>query len=92
MNATNQRHTVTEFAEYLQVPRPKLSRWLQGNLLPAGKNVHILASKLGIEVYDFIGFEHPDNRTQFMVHNWYQLDNNQKQLIYKYYIELIKNS
>ncbi|MFC1923559.1 helix-turn-helix domain-containing protein [Chloroflexota bacterium] len=89
MKETNKRQTITDFAEYLEVPRQKLSRWLQGNLMPARENVHRLAAKLGIEIYDFISFDHPDTKLKFIVHNWYLLDPNDQQKISNEFSQLL---
>ena len=55
--------SAAEFAKYLGVSNTSLSQWMNGQRLPTGNNVHMLAAKLGPEVYDILGQPRrmPDN-------------------------------
>jgi len=44
----------SDFARWLEVDNTSLSQWMSASRLPAGKNVHLLAAKLGPEVYDIL--------------------------------------
>lgn len=53
--------SVTEFAEYLEIPLPTVNHWINGtrnNL--ASENIFKLAVKLGLEVYDVLGLPRPN--------------------------------
>lgn len=52
--------TVVAFAEHLGVSRDVLNAWLNRGVTPRGSNVDLLASKLGMEIYDILGLERPD--------------------------------
>jgi len=60
-----ERKTITEFAEYLDVSQQAVSNWMNGKYKPKGaKNIRSLASKLGLEVYDVLGMDRPEELDQ----------------------------
>lgn len=64
-NDLGARKTITEFAEYLNVSQAALSNWMNGKYKPKGaKNVRSLAGKLGLEVYDVLGMDRPEELDQ----------------------------
>jgi transcriptional regulator with XRE-family HTH domain len=51
---------LTDFAKYLNVSQPNLSKWVSGGSKPRdSENIEKLASKLGSEVYELLGFTPP---------------------------------
>ena len=67
---TGQRHTVTEFAEWLDIARPVVSRYLSGDRIPTGKNVDKIAARLGPEIYDLLGLQRPDPLLKRVQAHW----------------------
>jgi transcriptional regulator with XRE-family HTH domain len=57
-HATGRKQSVMEFARYLDVTQPSLTRWMAGDHPPTGKNIRKLADKLGPEIYYLLGFPH----------------------------------
>jgi transcriptional regulator with XRE-family HTH domain len=53
------RKTISEFAKYLGVSQQTTSLWLNGNARPSGKNIGLLANKLGVEIYDVLEIPKP---------------------------------
>ena len=53
------RQTVSAFARYLGVPQSSLSSWMAGAYIPSGENLLLLATKLGVEIYDTLGILRP---------------------------------
>lgn len=54
------RISMVEYAKYLGISRPVLSYYLNGRNTPGIDNAGLLAEKLGIEVYDYLGVTRPD--------------------------------
>ena len=54
------RRTLAEFAEYLNIPRPLLSHYMNGRAKPKLDNIEKLANKLGPGIYDLMGYQRPD--------------------------------
>jgi len=64
--------TLTEFAEFLDVSQPAVSKWINGRSLPDPDSVQRIAVKLGWEVYDILGVDPPvtDKRLQSLMNVW----------------------
>jgi len=58
-NQTGERKSWKSFAVYLGVSPQSLSTWVNTPTDPQGDNLHILASKLGDEIYEILGVEKP---------------------------------
>ena len=80
------RVSLAEWARYLGVSNASLSQWMNGNREPTGDNVHLLAAKLGVKVYDLLGVPRllPDNPSLvYITENWYSLSKDQQDEIMK---------
>ena len=53
------RRSYSEFARWLGVSQPSLSKWLNGDNPPTGDNLRLLAEQLGGEIYTLLGKEIP---------------------------------
>ena len=64
--------TITEFADYLGIPQPNLSRYMNGTSKPDRDYVDKLASKLGARVYEALGLSAPitDDRLRLINEHW----------------------
>lgn len=61
-----QRRTISEFADYLGVKQPSVSKWMKkGGPVPDMSSVLKIASKLGPEVYDVVGINRPGHENPF---------------------------
>ncbi len=78
---TGQRHTVTEFAEWLDIARPVVSRYLSGDRIPSGHNVDKIAYRLGPEIYDLLGLQRPDPLLQRVQSQWDLLTEDEREEI-----------
>jgi transcriptional regulator with XRE-family HTH domain len=54
------RQNFVDFARFLKVKPPTLTRWLNGDSIPTGDSVYQLATRLGPEVYDVLGLPIPN--------------------------------
>lgn len=72
------RRTVSEFAEWLNIPRSLCSRYLTGSRSPSRSNMELIAIKLGPEVYDLLGLQRPDEVLQRLQREWDRLTEEQK--------------
>ena len=75
------RVSLAEWARYLGVSNASLSQWMNGNREPSGDNVHALAAKLGVKIYDLLGVPRsmPDNPSLvYITENWFSLTQDQK--------------
>ena len=70
MAKSGRRRSIQEFAEWLGVSRPHISRYLGGSRLPSRKNADKIAAKLGPEIYDLLGFQRPDPLLQRLQAAW----------------------
>ena len=61
----NGRSNYSNFARYLGVKVPKLTQWRVVNNLPSLESAHIIAAKLGNEVYPLLGFATPGEVDNF---------------------------
>jgi transcriptional regulator with XRE-family HTH domain len=54
------RGTISEFAEYIGVRQPVMSKWMnKGGTMPDASSLAKIASKFGVEVYDVLGLPRP---------------------------------
>ena len=82
ITSTGERHTVTEYAEYLGVSRSLLSRYLSGKILPSESNVYRIADVLGNEIYDIMEIPKPDPLLRYINRQWdYLTPEEQKQIM-----------
>lgn len=77
--ARGKRATLAQFASHLGISPPLLSHYLNGVRKPSGDNVHKLAKRLGVEVYDILGLQIPDPKLRFISRNWGKLTPEQQQ-------------
>lgn len=75
------RKTVLEFANYLGVKQQTVSNWWNGERLPQGENIHKLALKLGMEVYDVLGLDRPDADLHYVQQQWENLTPEERRAI-----------
>jgi len=73
-----------EFAAYLGVKRSTLSTWLTKKRVPEGEAVRQLALVLGLEVYDWLGLERPDEDLYFLERHWNEFTDSQRRAIREY--------
>lgn len=78
---TGQRRTVKEFAEWLDISRTVVSRYLSGDRIPTRKNADKIAARLGPEIYDLLGLQRPDPLLQEIQANWSLLTETEQQQI-----------
>lgn len=79
--ADGQRRTITEFAEWLEIPRPLVSYYMKGTRKPSRKNTDLIAAHLGPEVYDLLGLQRPDPLLQDLQSHWDNLTDEQRHQI-----------
>jgi len=77
-----------EFAEYLGVSQSNLSRWINGQANPTGGNVAVLASRLGLEIYDILGLPRPHPTLQKIIAAWGEMEEGD----YAEFEQLLKSS
>ena len=70
------------FANYLGISPPLLSHYMNGVRKPSIDTVHVLAEKLGNEIYDVLGFQRPDPALQKLIAKWEVLsDQEQREIL-----------
>jgi transcriptional regulator with XRE-family HTH domain len=52
---------ITKFSDWLGIKQPYISAWINGDYKPGAKYIGTLAKKLGVEVYEILGFPRPDD-------------------------------
>ena len=57
--STGKRQTLKAFAKYLNVNYQTLNSWLNRGNDPEGNNVHLLAQRLGDDIYSILGLTKP---------------------------------
>ena len=70
-----------DFAKWLGVKSTSVSSWITEARPPAGENIDILASKLGLKVYDILGKPEKlpdDERIKLIASRWHLLSEEQK--------------
>jgi len=73
-SAQGGRRTVAEFAKYLGVKQSSVSMWWTGTNIPNYQSVSKLAEKLGMEVYDVLGLERPNEDLFYINRNFKALN------------------
>jgi transcriptional regulator with XRE-family HTH domain len=68
------RKTVADFASFLGIAQTTLSSYMNDKRMPGDEYIEILASKLGMEVYDALGLPRPDPDLLFIQTAWGELD------------------
>ena len=84
------RKTVSEFADYLGVSQPLVSMWLNGKGEPNKTSARALAPKLGMEVFDVLGEERPNENLLEIEANWENLSPEAQEEIRKKVMKLAK--
>jgi hypothetical protein len=64
-NGTDIKGT-TVFANWLGIPQPMVSNWIAGRYKPGAKYIPVLASKLGLDIYSYLGLEKPKNTMLYL--------------------------
>jgi len=72
-----------EFAEWLGFENMTVNHWLNGNHRPTHGNAYMLSFKLGLEVYDVLGFHRPDEDLYQVEVHWHKLKDEEKAAIMK---------
>lgn len=72
---SGERKSVVEFAAYLEVDQPSLSKYLTGKSTPTGDNLLKIAMKFGFEAYELLDAQPPikDALLLAIVKGWDQL-------------------
>lgn len=66
-----ERKTVGEFAKYLGFAQSTISMWWTGKNTPTDETIlRRLADRLGLEVYDALGLDRPDEDLLWFMNNW----------------------
>jgi transcriptional regulator with XRE-family HTH domain len=73
-----ERHTLTEFAAWLEIGNPTLNQWMQGKALPRAEFAARLAKRLGLDVYKQLGMKPPDPLLFEIERNWERFTPQQK--------------
>ena len=80
--------TLLEFADYLGIKQSTLSHYLSGRRMPNEAAAHLIAAKLGDEIYDLLGMQRPDPMLREMTKHWDQLSDEQQKRLLEYAREL----
>jgi transcriptional regulator with XRE-family HTH domain len=63
------------FSVYLGVSRSTLSKYMNGESQPGGKEfIELIADKLGPEIYDLMDMPRPDPNLVYIIKHWGALD------------------
>lgn len=73
MAKEKQRKTISAFADHIGVSQSLMTRYLNGQMLPTGDNIHKIAARLGPEVYDLLGLIRPDPILRKIISRWDKL-------------------
>lgn len=84
------RATLAQFADYLGLSAPLLSHYLNGLRKPTKDNIRKIAQRLGPEVYDILGLQHPDPKLRFITRNWGHITVEQQQQLLAAMEKLLK--
>lgn len=77
-NQDGKRKSIKSFAEWLDLPQPVLSHYLNGSRSPTNDNLEKIAVKLGDEAYDALDRQRPDPLLRKLKLSWCQLSDDQK--------------
>ena len=78
---SGKRKTISEFADYLKINRSLVSFWLNGSRKPSNKNIELIATKLGFEIYDVLDKSRPDPDLYHVQAHWVGLPTEAKRKI-----------
>lgn len=68
------RVTLEEASKIFGVSRPTLSQWISGKVAePSSLRVDELASTMGMDVYDVLGYARPEPELRYLSRNWENL-------------------
>lgn len=77
--------TLERFAEWLEISRVTLSRYINGQRqTPDEETIELLASKLGPGIYDVLGIPRPDPDLQTLVKEWGTYSNEKRAAIMEF--------
>lgn len=83
------RHaTWDEFAEYIHIKRPTLSRWVNNGIKPGLENALLISDVLGVEVFQYLDHE-VDGLIAYIIYNWNSLNSDQKLAVREHVAEYI---
>lgn len=57
---------ITRFAEWLGVEQSMVSSWISGRYKPGSKYIPVLAEKLGLDVYSYLGLQKPKSSLLYL--------------------------
>jgi len=77
------RRTAGQFAEWLGFENMTVNQWLNGKRRPSHGNAYILSLRLGLEVYDVLGFPRPDEGLYQVEAHWHKLKDEERAAIKK---------
>ena len=60
-NQEDRKANLTRFSNWLGIKRPSISHYLNGNAIPEGDYLFRIATKLGFEVYEILGYVKQDS-------------------------------
>lgn len=69
-NQEGKRKTISDFAAYIGVSHAVVSMWMNGSRTPNQSSLQLLASVLGIEVYDALSLPRPDADLHYLQKHW----------------------
>jgi len=68
-----ERKTVAEFARWIGVKQSSVSMWWNNVNEPSGESVRLLANRFGLEIYDILGLDRPNESLYYVQTNWEKL-------------------
>lgn len=78
----NGRASLAKFAAYIGASPDSLNNWISRKQTPTGASVHLLADKLGPDIYAIVGMTPPDPRLAAIVKYWGKLSEAKKAELY----------
>jgi len=75
------RKSIDEFAQFLGFPRTTVVQWMNGARRPSDVNAFALAQKLGLEVYDALELQRPDETLFHVRADWHLLSERERKAI-----------
>ena len=83
ISKSGRRRTLAEFSDFVGIPRPLLSRYLNGSRVPKYSNADQIAAQLGQEVYAVLGYRSPDDMLRGLQDHWNLLNDRERAQIEK---------
>lgn len=81
-NQMGARKTITAFANYIGIPQPTVSLWLNGSRLPkSNEEIEKISSIWGLDVYDALQVERPDEYLYKLKKVWKDLSTEKRRAI-----------